>query len=211
MSTCVLRCLVRTQSIPSDYLGWLSERSGEVHLDRGYLNEKLGESGKDGLWLPDCCAYAGEYGLPSVLVLRPVHATDWVRYNDAIDYAEEALLRQRLGKDAGDETMACRVELLEYGFYPYHNFYMDARSGRALGREALMWRRTHNASVKVKFKEQVLDDIARALGFADDADAQAHIVPAVPEDIRDLALYTELFTDESVYLQLRPMLYTHWS
>jgi hypothetical protein len=37
------------------------------------------------------------------------------------------------------------------------------------------------------------------------------VVPKVPEEIRDLAEFGQLFTHAGVWRQLRPVLYTYWS
>jgi hypothetical protein len=108
------------------------------------------------------------------------------------------------------DAMECRAEPLRCGLYPYDSFYMDARSGQRLDDIVMVWWRAHNSHTPAEGKQDLLDEISRRLGFVDDADAQAHIVPMIPEEISDLALYAELFTDESVCLQLRPLLYTYW-
>jgi hypothetical protein len=57
----------------------------------------------------------------------------------------------------------------------------------------------------------VLDSLAQAAGFDSHADATSNVVPVVPEEIRDLAAFAGLFTDDTIWRQLRPLLYAYWS
>jgi hypothetical protein len=55
------------------YLKWLSGRNSSSQFDRWYLSEN---ADKRGLWIPECLSYSPEYGLPNVLVMRPIAMTD---------------------------------------------------------------------------------------------------------------------------------------
>ena len=56
-----------------------------------------------------------------------------------------------------------------------------------------------------------MDELAQTIGFKDHAEALENIVPTIPEPIVDLCTFGKLFTDESVFWQLKPILYTYWS
>jgi acetate kinase len=107
--------------------------------------------------------------------------------------------------------MERRAESLKEGIYPYAGTYMDSRSGRRLDDTVVSWLNANHTNDDTHADQEVLETLAKRLGFANSDDALAHVVPMVPKEVRDLAIYTELFTDESVYLQLRPLLYTYWS
>ena len=59
--------------------------------------------------------------------------------------------------------------------------------------------------------ESLADELAQQLGFEDRADFRTHTAPIIPEPIVHLCRYGEMFTDDSVIWQLRPMLYTFWN
>jgi hypothetical protein len=53
--------------------------------------------------------------------------------------------------------------------------------------------------------------VANKMGFESADDANENIVPYVPGDVRDLAVWTSLFTDENAWKDLRPMVITYWA
>jgi hypothetical protein len=153
-------------------------------------------------------AWQGEYGLPNVLVVRPAGSPEWHRYNSPIDYEEEAI--RGLFTDY-------RVERIVGGIHPYEGIYMDARTGeQIIGEQADRvrgWRRIINARRKVSGADRadLLNRVARAMGFKDHAEAERYVVPLVPGEIRRLCEWGELFTWPDVWMQLRPVLYTYYA
>jgi hypothetical protein len=207
-------------SVPQPYVEWLAERypafdpeSNKPNLDNldavmeRQLLEKSGA--EDALRV---VTWEGEYGLPNVLVVRPAGETDWHRYNNPIDCQEEAIR----GK-----FMDYRVERTVGNIYPYEGIYMDARTGEQIvGKQADLvraWRRLINAPLKEGVSEAeraiALDKVASRLGFdvKDHAEAEQCIVPLVPDVIRRVCEWGELFTSPDVWRQLRPVLYTYHS
>lgn len=207
-------------SAPQPYDEWLAERYPALdpesakpifeNLDAEMERQLLSKSGADDALR--VVTWEGEYGLPNVLVVRPAGETNWHRYNDPIDYQEEAIR----GK-----SMDYRVENTIGNIHPCEGIYMDARTGEQFtGRQADLvraWRRLVNAPLKEGASEAeraaVLDKVATRLGLDVNSHAEAEqlIVPLVPDVIRRVCEWGELFTSPDVALQLRPMLYTYWS
>lgn len=147
----------------------------------------------------ECVVHDGEYGLGNVLCIRPVgtRAWGWYRYDDTMDWMEESTVHDQQN----------RVQVFDQGIYPFTNF-MNTETGEKLGHEAMVWvraRNNENADLS-----EVLDYLAELAGFASHEEAQRLVVPAVPEEVRALAQFGQLFTDDRVWMQLRPMLYVYW-
>jgi hypothetical protein len=148
-----------------------------------------------------------------VLLLKPLTFRDWHRSDSTIDYIEETYLCP-----SGQEPVSNRVTVLEHGIYPFNGLYMDKRTGEKLKHEAIWWIQACSSTREAERKgeeppltEAHLDPLAKAVGFANAADARENIAPVVPDEIRDLAEFGELFTSPDVANQLRPLLYVYWS
>jgi hypothetical protein len=188
---------------------WLAERypgNLDAAVERQALkSNESSEAHKAVTW-------EGEFGLPNVLVVRPASEPRWHRYDDPIDYQEEAIR----GKFTD-----YRVESTIGGIHPYEGLWMDAWTGEQItGKQAdvvRVWRRLVNEPLKDGVTEAdraaVLDKVAQGLGFglADHAEAEQLIVPLVPDVIRWVCEWGELFTSPDVWRQLRPVLYTYHS
>lgn len=194
------------------YIAWLKEERRSA-MEGGYLNmdvmigEMSEESGKRLPSMYDAIAYDGEYGLPNVLVLTPLFMRDWRRYDDAIDYAVETYLHTE-----GEDPQVNRADVFKYGLFPWSESWMDARTGeRIKGKDIHIWALSRWTRRGNPDHDKMRSVLAKSMGFDDLAHAEENIVPFVPEEVRDLAEYGQLFTDPSVCFQLRPMLYTYWS
>lgn len=200
----------RWEMKPDEYLDWLKARTEErekasdfdaFNIDVYLLKE--GTEKRDRLYMSDVFIHQREYGLPSVVLLKPLSFEDWRRYDDAIDYVEETYLRP------DEERQINWVKELPHGIYPYSGIYMDRRTGERL-KDPLetLWRRRYFSP---NVTDETREDIAMAMGCATFEEADKTFGPLVPVEIRDLVEWGELFTDDTVWRQLRPMLYTYWS
>lgn len=195
------------QPTAGQYYYWLEARrqaAGDkcsFSLDWAMLHgdEKLRE--KD---LYGCVVYEHEYGLPEMLVLRPVTKDDWYRFDDDIDHMTETYPWR-------EDSQTNRVQVFEHPPFPFNGFYMDKRDGRKLPDAVFPWWQLQNGTRNREFREQAADLFAREMGFAGHAEAVENVAPQVPEEIRDLAEFGRLFTGPDVWLQLRPLLYTWWA
>jgi hypothetical protein len=196
-----------------DYWSWLEKRREAAgkkfpfSLDWAMLrhDEKLRE--KD---LYGCVVYEHEYGLPEVLVIRPATKDDWSRFDDTIDYMEETYPWSR-------GSQQNRVQVYEHGPFPFNGSYMDKRTGKLVPEKVMYWIRARS-----NVQQAPGDTIAERLGmlnalaqeftpFETHAEADENIVPQVPDEIRDLAEFGQLFTHAGTWRQLRPLLYTYWA
>jgi hypothetical protein len=215
--------LVRMELVPTvegltKYVEWVAEHScsienvdgdpvvgnSDFHAIRKRLTGKA-ESSRLGE-LERCFIYNADYGLGNVIVLRPWTCPDWHRRDDMIDAVSDTYV------DGSPGAYVSHVSTLRSGLYPFAG-YMHRETGECLPHEVFPWMRadyayTHGDSSMTVRKLNLLSE---AVGFADYDDAKDKIVPAVPDEIRDLAAYWQLFTDEHVWKQLRPLLYTYWS
>jgi hypothetical protein len=57
---------------------------------------------------------------------------------------------------------------------------------------------------------EVATNTAQYLGFETVEEAEENIVPVVPDEIKALCEYLEIFNDINVVNQLRPIIYTFW-
>lgn len=155
--------------------------------------------------LPWPVTRSSESGRRDLLLVQPVGFTDWTRYGDRIDQAEENALHP-------DEYY--RIVPMPHGIYPFEGLYMDSRNGRHLDRTAT--RMIGRLLEKQKTEEDqkyraVADKLAKTLGFDDAEQAQRCIAPIVPSDIQHVCSWLNLFNEPDAWLQLRPMLYIYWS
>lgn len=192
---------------PEDYLAWLEKRQDDQRftLDYAHLKHLPPPSGK---WDRDrdmtgCAVHRDEFGLPEVLVLRPLAHHDWFRFDDTIDYMEETY-------PWTDGSQQNRVKVYDHGPFPYNAAYMDMRDGRVLPRDVMTWWRLQSDASGSDDKAKALEIFAKGCGFASHAEALENVRPEVPEEIRDLAEFAQLFTHAGVWRQLRPLLYTYW-
>lgn len=187
-----------------DYIAFLERTAdmndSEVWLETGLLK---GDTGADAD-SSDLCTWRCEYGLPNVLLLRPFGFAKWHRWASPIDVEEEAIR----GKG-----MDYRVERTISGLEPWSGLHMDVRTGgRIEGNTVNLWRRVINGlSEDDTDRLPILNALARAMGYADHAEAERYIAPYVPDEIRRICQWGELFTSPEVCFQLRPLLYTYWS
>lgn len=155
-----------------------------------------------------CLTYETEGGMPQVMVLAPLGVSGWSRFDDPIDYMTETYLGH------GQEH---HFEVFGHGIHPFNGVYMDARTGDKLPHSVLTWIRvkTSMESRGEKLsadKLAALDEIVRdETPFTSWAEAEKYTVPQVPEEIRDIAEFGQLFTDPLTWVQLRPVLYTYWA
>jgi hypothetical protein len=166
------------------------------------------------------CLYNPDMGLPDVLCLRPVWATDWHRSDDTIDLVEES----HFGPGAGDPQP--RADVIPHGIWPFNGAYVDVRTGHRLSDNVMHWIRARSAGRQPG--DEGMWDLARAIRwradtaaevtlfdetpvFDDDLVAAAFIAPEVPVGVRLLAEWGQLFTEGATVWQLRPMRYIWWS
>lgn len=184
-----------------DYLAWLEDNGSEDNfLDRWALRDKGKSKGRK-RYLEDCFAFNPEFGMPEVFVMQPIGCENWSRYDDIIDYMQEPSLSPK-------DNYRGHVKTFADGLYPFNSKYMDRISGEKLSNRAVDWHWAKNSETPDLYH---LDSISKELGYADYVEALDMIAPYVPDEIRDIARFCELFTNEKTVLDLRPMLYTYWS
>lgn len=190
----------------ASYLKSVSQKEAdEADLERALLPPDPADGDLDGL-----CTWQSERerGLPEVLVVRPAGFSQWYRYDDVIDYQEYAL---RHGWSAKD-----RVEHIEGGIYPFEGLYMDSRTGEKFQRNLHCSLLRYRSWVLRELAEgdgrtEALNALAAGLGYRDHAESEQCIVPWVPDGVRLVCAWGQLFTSPEVCFQLKPMLYTYWA
>ena len=195
----VLKYAMHNEQHTHDYIEYYKAKHDSVCLDDIYIREIV----KKGERIPriqDAFQYAGgDFGMDNVFVVRPLTMTDWCRYDDTLDWIEETT-----GYDQQD-----RVQILADGPFPYNGLHMDARTGKRVKGDVNWWSRV-SENPEYKDREDVLDSLAELFGMSHN-EAKNNLVPFVPEDIRYLCEFAEVFTTDDVFRQLRPMIYTWWA
>lgn len=159
---------------------------------------------KTGVSTPrDLIHHGTEYLEKNVLVIRPLSGKDWYRSDDPIDWIEETHLRE-----PENENGVNWYKTLGDGIFPYIGTYMNAHTGERV-KEGIELRRCFTWKDWDKFYD--VDKLAKDFGFVDAEDARVNLVPRVPDEVRDLAKWGKLFTNDDVWKQLRPIIYTYWS
>lgn len=149
-------------------------------------------------------------GKSVVLIVPPGHLDKWSHNDSPVDYYES------VADSVFGGSFAPTVKKLSVTPYPYSGV-MDANTGEKLDGSATRaffkitdaYRRASEDDLK-GLSELTLA-VAQKLGFGSVDDAITNIVPYVPGDVRDLAVWTDLFADESAWKDLRPMVITYWA
>jgi hypothetical protein len=200
-----------TEATFDNYIDWLKEkystdesRTASFNMDMWYVRERE-EEGFD--WYKKTGAFTfcdlihrGENTMKNVLLIRPLAASDWSRYDDPIDWIEETYDRE--------DGQSNWYKTLSDGIFPYSGTYMNAHTGEGV-KDGMELHRCFTWEGWDKLYN--VDALVKACGFADVDDARQNLVPKVPASIRDLCEWGKLFTRDDVWRQLRPMLYTYWS
>lgn len=149
-------------------------------------------------------------GLNNVFCIKPVTCADWYRFDDIMDYVEENYIHSPGG-------VQDRVNVIPHGHYPYSGIYMDKRTGeRIKGYDINAWVRAWtNLPAKeqkkiMKTDPSLFDDFSSGFGMTH-VEAVENVAPFVPEDVRNVADFMDVFTSPDVWKELRPVIYTWWA
>lgn len=198
-----------------DYLEWLKaeyptddRKMDNFSMDMWLFKEREKEDfdwrDKTGAWYPQDLVHHGiEYMMKNVLLIRPLSCKDWMRHDNPIDYIEET----EKFRDNPDGS-ANHVMMVPGGIFPYNGSFMNARTGERVKDGITLYRILTWKGWDTLYN---LDSAAKDMGFNDGDDVRQNLVPVVPNEVRDLARWGKLFTNDDVWKQLRPMLYTYWS
>ncbi|MER6605817.1 hypothetical protein ABT282_07840 [Streptomyces sp. NPDC000927] len=194
-----------TDSIPShkyqDYLADLADagdESAELELD---LLDMAPSKEADTSHL---CTWGKVSNAPHILLVQPVGFPRWRRHDDPIDYEQEVLR---------EDHPSPNVTRTVSGIHPFSAQYMDVRTGEKLAGETVMtWHRFQEGKHSDEdLRQRILDKIAQGLGYKDHAEAESLIAPMVPEEVRRVCAWGQIFTKPEVCFELRPMIYTYWA
>lgn len=178
---------------------------------------------KDTLDAYDAVTFETEYinkDEDMVLVVSPFSvASEWNRYDDSIDYAEALL---KMEDEERTDIIENTVRYLPHNQYPYDGQYMHEVTGEPLSHDVRMVMQYVKTALELIAEKGQLDhkDTVELLrrtdvklqgeGFASYEDLKTHMVPLVPQEVRDICEWLEIFDDERKVLELRPMLLTYW-
>ena len=172
-----------------------------VHLLEKQKEEDSSKYGKHALY--NRLIYDGEFGEPNVMVFQPpIFGYEWSRYDDMIDYYEEAHY-----SNSEDGGIINGYTMLDRSLYPYEG-WCDHREmpPKLLTGEAWEWFRDSK-----NYAAQVYTDMALAeLGFETVEEMYANVHPKIPKELVALLKYCKVFTKDEYIYQLRPMIYWYW-
>jgi hypothetical protein len=164
----------------------------------------LGKENNEKRSLSRCVHYGMEYMDANVLLIKPFSCTHWERHDDTIDW----LLENERFRNNPDLPMNHTLSLSN-GIYPYSDTWMDKRTGERIKGDAAHYLRILGGKFD-KIGDLGSELVNQAYGMTP-AEAAENIVPLVPIEIRDIAEYGKLFTNDDVWKELRPIIYTYWS
>lgn len=211
---------------PEGMLGRNEDREEKYTVEnyQKWLRKKLEKYGKDDwdfeqlgihwelhsstvkpLELYECFVHDGEYGLPKVINIVPYRCPQWKRYADDIDYYEEQthFLSSR---------NCNRFKIFPEGFYPWVHF-CDSRTGNYIKDDfaCLYYRLTYNSKKSSTEDLESRNQFALLMGFKSLEECELYLRPAVPECIKLLCEFCEVFTSPEIVRELQPMMYVYWS
>lgn len=145
--------------------------------------------------------HEAEFGLANVFLVTPVEEVEkWKRYDDMLDWVEEARM------DKHHDGSPNWVKEIHYPLYPYDT-WMDSATGEGI-------RDAHSDKQVVRFllkdNQSQLTTFLNARGFPSLEEYEKRVVPNVPDSIRYLCRWADIFVDPKTVLELRPLLYVYW-
>ncbi len=167
--------------------------------------------------VPHLAFHLGEYGLPNVLAIIPVsEAEDFYRESDDIDFVE-----QLLKENPFEPTIKMLPRDIRYnsGFMdkdthellPYHSaskLHHLLAELRAAGVPENILQNPIDLSKEAPLEARLLQECSDAMLYSSYLTAEQQAVPAVPDDIINLADWAGIFTDIATVWSLRPALIT---
>lgn len=198
------------------YLEYLRDRASGKHdgtkdisaqIEATFIEQLSGKKKQPKATPYDCVTWETEGGLPNVFVLTPLGlVNEWHRWDDTIDYYE------------AEGNPEPGLKLLKTGAYPYDG-WMDSKTGDPLNTSSVSYWRHFRETLNQSDKEidevsfaKTLTYFAKEAGYkGDTAEFEQRIAPSIPDPIRFLVDWGQLFVNPKDVLQLRPMIYTYWN
>jgi hypothetical protein len=143
----------------------------------------------------------------NLLILQPLSShAKWSRYDDPLDYIDSL--------DNGSESeLRTDIKILPTGIGYYSNLWMDKDSGQWIDSEKSHFLNFIPRSSWANFNpnDSSGEAMSKLAGFSDWKEAHSQAVSFVPNEIRLLAKYLDIFTSPEVSYQLSPIYCTFWS
>jgi len=163
---------------------------------------------------PSTVTHEPEFAFPEVLMVTPVSCyKEWLRKDDAIDYVEASLL---------PDPSTPLKNIHWSGFYPFSTGYINRETGEEYNSyDALDFIRALNSVQDKSFltdwrslptdRYDALMYASGKLGIDNYLTAMEVVVPEVPNDVINLATWSELVPNDRYFRDMRPVSYTYWS
>lgn len=155
--------------------------------------------------LNEVVEHDGESGLPNILLFRGFQDVDWHRSDDIIDYC-------RPDRPISSDPCRPQYQLLHGGIYPYTNKIIDTQTGWEYKWSEIddLYRMLAPSETRRKKSRAVSESLAIDAGFKNATEARARLWNKAPDHIIAFIRYTELFVDDRVEWELRPIWYRFW-
>jgi hypothetical protein len=142
----------------------------------------------------------------ATLLISPyLCAEDWMRSDDYIDYAEneqDAIDRQE------EFSPVSRVRILQNASFPYESNFVNSKTLELIdNQEWNLIKSFHKAGIAQEFIRNYLEK----MDFSSMEEAFKMIIPEVPTGVKDIAEWTDVFTNKNESQLLKFMVVTHWS
>lgn len=187
------------------YKAWLnnlSEEEADTNEHRSAMTEasmidQLVTPNDPNRSLTDAVIFESEMGLPNVILFQPVSSYDWNHNDDPIDYALATNM----------EPTVTEIKPI----FPYDT-WMDKRDGRRIkSSDSAEWNQISNSDMDFESKQHYLAGLCISMGFDTADELEDNMVPIVPDAVRLLIEYLEIFCSKDTCNELRPVVYTYWS
>jgi hypothetical protein len=141
-----------------------------------------------------------------MLLITPAAVADeWTRYDDALVYAE---LQQQYLKNPTMDPMATTVDRLTFAQHPFNGIYMNSDTGKVIDgynkQDMEFYAERKNSLV-----EGAEERICKQYGLTSFKDLKK-VVPYVPDKVKHVAEWLNLFHESDSWKLLRPMIITGW-
>lgn len=144
----------------------------------------------------------------SLVIIPPMMKDDWYHHDDDIDYAES--------KGTGTT-----VQYLEDGVFPWSGSYINSSNGQRVSLDDVnniryMEGRLYGTDSLADDERtmETLNNLAVRSGFTSYADYNNNLSPYVPNSVKFIARYLEVFNSEheaEMLEKLYPMVLTYWA
>lgn len=148
-------------------------------------------------------------GQAAVVIIPALAVDDWRQDESPMDYAEHAYARQ---KKPSLPAMENTVKVLTEGPFPFDGSWMDKATGKHMKNyDPTLFTYLQEKDVKGNLSRMDRERFLAIYSATSFQRARGKIIPEVPQSVKDVAEWLQIFTDVNDWKLLRPTILTEWS